>query len=93
MTYCTRIKYLTKLEVQNALWLGSICVFFFASVYPCMPQYDWLYYSENLKNTLTVRTEYQADFIEWHPSGALLVVLNNKGELQVNILQLDINNI
>jgi hypothetical protein len=38
-------------------------------------------------------TEYQADFIEWHPSGALLVVLNNKGELQVNILQLDINNI
>ena len=42
---------------------------------------------------MPVRTEYQADFIEWHPSGALLVVLNNKGELQVNILQLDINNI
>ena len=41
--------------------------------------------SENLKNTFTVRTEYQADFIEWHPSGALLVVLNNKGELQVSV--------
>jgi len=39
--------------------------------------------SDNLKNTITVKPEFHCDFIEWHPSGALLLAINQKGDVQV----------
>ncbi|XP_067938784.1 WD repeat-containing and planar cell polarity effector protein fritz homolog [Watersipora subatra] len=40
-------------------------------------------YNENIKNTVTAKTEFHADFMEWHPSGALLLILNHKGDIQI----------
>ncbi|KAF6021115.1 WDPCP [Bugula neritina] len=50
-------------------------------------------YSDNLKNTITVKPEFHCDFIEWHPSGALLLAINQKGDVQVFDKSLDCLNI